>query len=158
MDWKKRTFAERFMWARKEKSLTQIAVAKKIGLTRNAISYWENGQNEAEGRNLERAAEALEVSKDWLDTGKGSPNDRLVFVSDHGTAEEKISTAISVSTSDAGIGEEHSTYHTTASANQMEEQIYLEKYRKLSPDDRTRLHAIIDALDSAMKTDANEKN
>ena len=93
MNWKKSTFAARFLWARKKKSLTQTAVAKKIGVTRNAISYWENGQNEAEGRNLERAAKALEVSKGWLDTGKGSPEDRHVVASDRFTAIDGASIA-----------------------------------------------------------------
>jgi transcriptional regulator with XRE-family HTH domain len=73
MHWKNSTFADRFKWARAQSKKTQQEIADFVGLSRNAISYWESGDNEAEGRNMELAAECLNVDFVWLDTGVGEP-------------------------------------------------------------------------------------
>jgi transcriptional regulator with XRE-family HTH domain len=73
MKWENSTFADRFKWARAQAKKTQQDVADYIEVSRNAISYWESGKNEAEGRNLELAAMCLNVDVVWLDTGDGDP-------------------------------------------------------------------------------------
>jgi transcriptional regulator with XRE-family HTH domain len=73
MNWNNSTFADRFKWARAQAKKTQQDVADYIEVSRNAISYWESGKNEAEGRNLELSAKCLNVDVVWLDTGVGNP-------------------------------------------------------------------------------------
>ena len=51
---------------RKEKGLSQEALAEKVGTTRQAISKWENGQGFPETEKLLQLSNALEVSIDFL--------------------------------------------------------------------------------------------
>lgn len=52
--------------ARKKKGLTQIEVAKYIGLTQGAYSAWENGHVKIDSQSLARLAELLGVSMHYL--------------------------------------------------------------------------------------------
>ena len=45
------TFGEKLLQLRKEKGLSQEALAEKINTTRQAISKWENGQGYPETDN-----------------------------------------------------------------------------------------------------------
>jgi transcriptional regulator with XRE-family HTH domain len=60
---------ERLKKARTDKHLSQAALAKQIGVTRNAISVWESG-GEAKPENLRKAAVILDVDYNWLATGR----------------------------------------------------------------------------------------
>ncbi|HCI7003619.1 TPA: XRE family transcriptional regulator [Klebsiella pneumoniae] len=61
---------ERIRKARREIKMTQEALAKRIGLTKATISMWESGNTAPNGKNLINLAEALNVSPEWLLTGK----------------------------------------------------------------------------------------
>ena len=55
-------FKERVFLARKEKGLSQEALAEIIGVSRQAVSKWETGQSEPSARNLAELAQLLETS------------------------------------------------------------------------------------------------
>lgn len=63
---------DRIREARRHVKMTQDALAKRIGLTKATISQWESGTTTPNGKNLINLAEALNVSPEWLLTGKGS--------------------------------------------------------------------------------------
>lgn len=52
--------------ARKAKGLTQVEVARAIGLTQNGYSYWENGKAKIDKDQLLKLASLFEVSVDYL--------------------------------------------------------------------------------------------
>lgn len=52
--------------ARKAKGLTQVEVARAIGLTQNGYSYWENGKAKIDKDQLLKLANLFEVSIDYL--------------------------------------------------------------------------------------------
>ncbi|KNC88993.1 S24 family peptidase [Trabulsiella odontotermitis] len=56
--------------ARLNAKFTQDALAKRIGLTKATVSQWESGTTEPRGKNLINLAETLNVSPEWLLTGK----------------------------------------------------------------------------------------
>lgn len=69
---KMEAFAERLISARKKKSFTQSVVAEKLQVSFQAVSLWERGETFPETGKLTELAELLEVSIDWLLTGKES--------------------------------------------------------------------------------------
>lgn len=69
------TMGQRIRQARlsHEPKITQQRLAKVAGVTRAAVSQWENGDTKSlEGGNLMRAAQFLGVRPNWLLTGTGS--------------------------------------------------------------------------------------
>lgn len=64
--------SDRIASRRKDLSLTQVALAKKIGVSGVSVGKWESGLNQPKGRYLNDLAAALGVSVDWLLTGKES--------------------------------------------------------------------------------------
>jgi len=56
--------------ARKESKLTQIELAKKVGMKQSTLSELETGES-AGTTNLAQIAAALRVNALWLETGKG---------------------------------------------------------------------------------------
>jgi len=62
--------SDRIASRRKDLSLTQVALAKKIGISGVSVGKWESGLNQPKGRYLNDLAAALGVSVDWLLTGK----------------------------------------------------------------------------------------
>ena len=52
--------------ARKAKGLTQVEVARAIGLTQNGYSYWENGKAKIDRDQLLKLANLFDVSVDYL--------------------------------------------------------------------------------------------
>lgn len=52
--------------ARKAKELTQVEVARAIGLTQNGYSYWENGKAKIDRDQLLKLANLFDVSVDYL--------------------------------------------------------------------------------------------
>ncbi len=68
---------------RKEAGLSQEALAKQVGVTKGAISQWEQGATNPSGQNLYSLAKALRVSAEWLLSGQSpkaaKTKDELVF-------------------------------------------------------------------------------
>ncbi|MDO6671248.1 helix-turn-helix transcriptional regulator [Cobetia amphilecti] len=54
---------------RKEAGLSQDALAKQVGVTKGAISQWEQGATNPSGQNLYSLAKALRVTAEWLLNG-----------------------------------------------------------------------------------------
>lgn len=72
----------RILRSRKEKKLSQQALADLIGVSRSALAQWETNMSSPSLENLRKMAELLEVSFEWLATGRGnqylhSPSDTI---------------------------------------------------------------------------------
>lgn len=59
-------FGEKLFKLRKEKGLSQEALAEKLNTTRQAVSKWENGQGFPETEKLIMIGNVFEVSLDYL--------------------------------------------------------------------------------------------
>lgn len=55
------SFAENFRAARKELKLTQMEVAKLIGVERSAVAHYENGTSLPHAGNLQKICEILQI-------------------------------------------------------------------------------------------------
>lgn len=65
-------FGDRVKEAREAKQWGQSDLADKVGVSRQAIFAWENGESKTmRPENLFKAADALEVNARWLGTGEG---------------------------------------------------------------------------------------
>lgn len=71
------TIGETIRQLRKEKGLTQEAVAAALDISRQAIAKWESGQSLPSTGNLLRLAQLLDVSPDELTGGRQSPPSAL---------------------------------------------------------------------------------
>ncbi len=72
------TQGERIADARRLKGLTQRQLAKLIGVSKGAVSQYEqNVVDDIGSKIMHRLASTLEVSGIWLITGEGSPTRRL---------------------------------------------------------------------------------
>lgn len=60
------SFGEKLFRLRKEKGLSQEALAEQVGTTRQAVSKWENDQGFPETEKLLLLAGIFEVSTDYL--------------------------------------------------------------------------------------------
>ncbi|MGE7624850.1 helix-turn-helix domain-containing protein [Viridibacillus sp. NPDC096237] len=69
------TFGEKLFQLRKEKGLSQEALAEKLNTTRQAISKWENGQGYPETEKLLMIGNVFEVSMDYLLKDSVEPSD-----------------------------------------------------------------------------------
>lgn len=63
--------SDRIRLARRQAALSQIALATKLNVKRSAIANWESGATNPNSRNLERLVGVLDVSYEWLATGRG---------------------------------------------------------------------------------------
>ena len=59
-------FKTRFKELRTEKGVTQIEIAKKMNMSKMAISHWEKGNSEPSIEQLKLLAEYFDVSIDYL--------------------------------------------------------------------------------------------
>lgn len=59
-------FGEKIFKLRKERGLSQEALAEQIGTTRQAVSKWENNQGFPETEKLLQLSNIFEVSIDFL--------------------------------------------------------------------------------------------
>jgi phage repressor protein C with HTH and peptisase S24 domain len=67
-----RTLAERLIWARDRKGLTQAALAKLSGVSQGTIGNLESGLRQS-ARKIANIADAMGVDALWLAEGKGQP-------------------------------------------------------------------------------------
>lgn len=106
---------------REARGWTQQELAQKAGVSRPAVTQWESGKTKDPKRgSLLGIAHAFGV-----------------------TVEDLISDA------PVHIAEERATYKAKGGgAITREEEVLLEKYRNLAPDDRARLQEIVSALDA----------
>lgn len=68
---------ERIRLERRKRKWSQDALARHAGVTQGLISQIENGTNDS-SKYLPSLARALDVSVDWLETGRGDPRRREV--------------------------------------------------------------------------------
>lgn len=73
---------EKILSCRKKAGLSQEELAQRIGVSRQAVSKWENGDSEPEVGKLLLLAETFEVSVDWLLSRDKAANDRDAPASD----------------------------------------------------------------------------
>ena len=64
------TVGERITNLRKQKSISQLQLAKALGVTRQAVSKWENDQSAPDTLNLIRLADLLETDSEYIATGR----------------------------------------------------------------------------------------
>lgn len=64
---------ERIKTARKMRGLTQTMLSDLIGLSQSAVSEWESGRTDPTTDSLLSLATSLNVSFEWLATGRGQP-------------------------------------------------------------------------------------
>ena len=62
-------FSERFSLLIKESGITQLEIARKIGVSQAAINFYKNGKNMPGGEELYKISKLFGVSIDWLITG-----------------------------------------------------------------------------------------
>lgn len=72
------TLGEKLASLRKEKGMTQEAVAEKLGVSGQAVSKWENGNSYPDITMLPAIAELFDVTIDELLTGKKKAETYLV--------------------------------------------------------------------------------
>lgn len=99
--------------ARRAKGMTQVEVAKYIGLSQSAYSDWERGETKIDGVQLSRLAELFEVSVDYLLGKTDIPGNKYIRIPVLGRvaagipidAIEEIIDWEDISTAAAGDGE-----------------------------------------------------
>ena len=64
------SIGERISQLRQEKNLSQLQLAETLGISRQAISKWENDQSSPDTINLIRLADILSTEVEYLATGK----------------------------------------------------------------------------------------
>ena len=64
---------ERIKQRRKEIGLTQLDVAKAVGVSKTSVSQWESGDTNPKGENLYSLCRILQCEPDWLLYGEGKP-------------------------------------------------------------------------------------
>ena len=72
------TLGARIAYLRKQKNLTQEALAEKMGVSPQAVSKWENDQSCPDIQLLPGLARLLDVSVDALLSGEKDPEVRMV--------------------------------------------------------------------------------
>ena len=85
---KKQTFGMMIAGLRKERGMTQLELAEKMGVTDKAVSKWQRDLSFPDVSSLPRLAEIFEISVDELMQGRGSGQGR--------TAGEKAGTLVDV--------------------------------------------------------------
>lgn len=67
------TMAERIKLARERAELSQVALAKLIGVSRSAVYQWEHGiTKQLTAENIVELQRATGVSASWIITGRGA--------------------------------------------------------------------------------------
>ncbi len=90
-------FAERLKELRKQSHLTQVELAKRLGIGQSSYADWERGKKNPTQENLIKLAQILNVSVDYLvgnsdkeNTNKEIDNIELLFrMNSNGLTEEE---------------------------------------------------------------------
>lgn len=61
---------ERISTLRRDRNISQYQLSKLLGVSRQAVSKWENGQSSPDTVNLIQLADVLDVDVEYLATGK----------------------------------------------------------------------------------------
>lgn len=80
------SFAERLVLLREQKGLTQAELAKKLSISRSALSLWEISKREPDYKTLEKIASLFGVSVDYLlghDSAPDNPPDEVDQLVEH---------------------------------------------------------------------------
>lgn len=80
------TLAERLKFARKQAGLTQIQLSECVTISQGSLSDLENGRNKS-STNLIQIANILNVNPNWLATGEGDMELKVVFNGENNLAE-----------------------------------------------------------------------
>lgn len=80
------TLAERLKFARKQAGLTQIQLSECVAISQGSLSDLENGRNKS-STNLIQIANILNVNPNWLATGEGDMELKVVFNGENNLAE-----------------------------------------------------------------------
>lgn len=67
------SIGDRIRDARKQAGVSQVDLARKVGVTQPAVANWESGVHDPRRLMLAKIADALMVSPDWLASGARSP-------------------------------------------------------------------------------------
>ena len=67
------SIGDRIIDLRKQKGLSQGQVAEMIGVSRQAVSKWESGQNSPDTVKLIKLADVLDTDVEYLATGRNVP-------------------------------------------------------------------------------------
>lgn len=59
-------YGERLKYARKQKGLTQVELAEKLGLTQTSYQRMETGKHELKMATIYNICKTLNISADWL--------------------------------------------------------------------------------------------
>ena len=81
------TMAERIGYLREKAGLTQIDLAKKLGVTRNAVSYWEMSMSNPSLSNIVAMAKLFNTTTDYI---MATSNRELVDITDLSMEEKEI--------------------------------------------------------------------
>ena len=60
------SIGERILELRKQKNISQVQLAKALGISRQAVSKWETGQTQPEADRIPRICAVFSVSADEL--------------------------------------------------------------------------------------------
>lgn len=111
------TSGERIRYARNNAGLTQNELGGACGVSRAAVTQWENGSSKSlRPENLFAVAKATKTNAQWLATGKGSPYDSI-------TENAHQKSTISANNSGLSINEQAGSYR--ASPNNSDAAILL---------------------------------
>lgn len=84
------SLGERITELRNLNGISQYELAKALGVSRQAVSKWENGQSNPDSMNLIRLAEILDTDIEYLTTGRRSYGRRPPVVIEAEKVVEKI--------------------------------------------------------------------
>lgn len=69
------SIGDRIIALRKEKALSQGQLAEIVGVSRQAVSKWESGQNSPDTIKLIHLADILDTDVEYLATGRKTPKE-----------------------------------------------------------------------------------
>ena len=124
------SLAKRIQASRKLRDISQKELAEKIGITAGAISQYESSATEPTIKNLSKIAIELDVSFEWLATGRGELDieDFLLDLTKMYKKDDRLSLLLT------------------------DDQIqFLESYNKLPSDWQKRYQFILDATLKSLK-------
>ncbi len=81
------TLTIRLIKTRREKRLSQQALADLIGVSRSALAQWETDMSRPSLSNLRKIAEIFDISFEWLATGRGN---QYVMLQDDEIPDEQL--------------------------------------------------------------------